>query len=173
MFTLVIGGSASGKSEYAEKLVTSRPGKLVYLATMAAWDEESKKRIARHRQMRAGKGFETVECPVSVQDADIQAGSNVLLEDLDNLIANELFSENGGGAGAVLSGVLSLLDKCADLTVVSGEVFSGGTDYLDDTLSYLKTAAAINRTLAAKADRVVEVVCGLPNVLKREGMEGP
>ena len=35
-----------------------------------------------------------------------------------------------------------------------------------DTLRYLKTLAAIHRALAARADRVVEVVCGLPDVWK-------
>lgn len=166
MFTLVIGGSASGKSEYAEKLVTSQSGKRIYLATMQVWDEESKKRVDRHIKMRAGKGFETIECPLCLSDAPVPPGSNVLLEDLDNLTANELFSDNGGGASSVIEGVFAVLEKCADLTVVSGEVFSGGTEYLDDTLSYLKTAASVNRKLAEKADRVIEVVCGLPNVLK-------
>lgn len=166
MFTLVIGGSASGKSEYAEQFVLTRPGKRIYLATMNAWDEESLKRIRKHRNARAGRGFTTIECPTGLSNADIPSESNVLLEDLDNLIANELFSENGGGADAVISGVLSVLEKCSDLTIVAGEVFSGGTSYLDDTLSYLKTTAAIERALAAKADRVAEVVCGLPNLLK-------
>ena len=47
-----------------------------------------------------------------------------------------------------------------------GEVFSGGADYEGDTLSYLRALAGINRALAARADRVAEVVCGLPNWLK-------
>lgn len=166
MFTLVIGASASGKSDYAEKHVLSRPGQRVYLATMQVWDEESRQRIERHRKMRAGRGFTTVECPLSIENADIPPGSNVLLEDLDNLAANELFDPNGGGAKAILSGVDAVLSRCSDLTIVSGEVFSGGNNYLDDTLSYLKTVAAINRKLAETADCVVEVVSGLPNRLK-------
>ena len=34
MFTLVIGGAASGKSEYAESLLLGAPGPRYYLATM-------------------------------------------------------------------------------------------------------------------------------------------
>lgn len=166
MFTLVIGGSASGKSEYAEQLVLTRPGKRIYLATMDAWDDESRRRIEKHRLARAGRGFETIECPVALFEADIPEGSNVLLEDLDNLAANETFRENGGGADAVLRGIGHVLEKCSDLTIVAGELFSGGSDYLDDTLPYLKMLAQIERTLAAKADHVVEVVCGLPNPIK-------
>ena len=166
MFTLVIGGSASGKSEYAEQFVLTLPGRRIYLATMMAWDEESRRRIRRHRKMRAGKGFETIECPLDLKNVSVPAGSNVLLEDLDNLIANELFSENGGGVDAVLEGVQAVREACQNLTIVAGEVFSGGTDYLDDTLAYMQKTAYIERKLAQQADHVAEVVCGLPNMLK-------
>lgn len=40
MFTLVIGGAASGKSEYAEAHVETLPGRRLYIATMEPWDEE-------------------------------------------------------------------------------------------------------------------------------------
>ena len=64
MLILVSGGAGSGKSEFAEGLVTSSGlGQRVYLATMRVWDAESVRRVERHRQMRAGKGFETLECP--------------------------------------------------------------------------------------------------------------
>lgn len=49
MFTLVIGGAASGKSEYAEAHVETLPGRRLYIATMEPWDEECRARIARHQ----------------------------------------------------------------------------------------------------------------------------
>ncbi|MBQ2568401.1 MAG: bifunctional adenosylcobinamide kinase/adenosylcobinamide-phosphate guanylyltransferase, partial [Clostridia bacterium] len=68
MTTLVIGGAASGKSEYAERLAETahaagRETPLWYIATMAAPDDESRDRVRKHRDRRAGKGYETVECP--------------------------------------------------------------------------------------------------------------
>ena len=66
----------------------------------------------------------------------------------------------------VLAGIEHLLKTCAHLTVVTNEVFSGGAEYAGDTLAYLKDLAWLNRVLARRADRVVELVCGLPNVLK-------
>ena len=64
MLTLVLGGSASGKSEYAEQLVLEAgAGPRFYIATMEPYDEECLRRISRHRAMRASKGFETLECP--------------------------------------------------------------------------------------------------------------
>ena len=53
MFTLVIGGSASGKSEYAEQQVMALPGRRWYLATMEPWDDECVARIAKHQAARA------------------------------------------------------------------------------------------------------------------------
>ena len=51
---------------------------------------------------------------------------------------------------------------------MTNEVFSGGAEYEGDTLSYIKELAALNRETAARADLAVELVCGLPNVLKGE-----
>ena len=71
MFLVVTGGSGSGKSAYAEKRVASFGSHLkrYYLATMENCDEESEKRIQRHRAMRADKGFETIESPRDIHRA--------------------------------------------------------------------------------------------------------
>ena len=62
MIAVVTGGAASGKSAFAESLALSLPGPHAYVATMRnSHDEETEARIARHRSMRAGKGFVTVE----------------------------------------------------------------------------------------------------------------
>ena len=95
MLILVSGGSGSGKSEFAEGLVVSAGLKeRVYLATMQVWDQESVRRVERHRAMRAGKGFATLECPTGLERLEVPAGSAVLLEDLSNLSANEYFSDD-------------------------------------------------------------------------------
>ena len=166
MFTLVIGGAASGKSEYAEAHALSLPGRKVYLATMRPSDGECLARIEKHRRQRADKGFETVERYTDLVGAPVPEGANVLLECLGNLLANDLYSSNGGGMQAILEGIGVLLSRCRHLTVVTNEVCSGGTDYDESALFYLRELAHINRTLAAQADRVVEVVCGLPHFWK-------
>ena len=60
----------------------------------------------------------------------------------------------------------SLRSQCSHLTIVTNEVFSGGKEYEGETLTYLRLLAMLNRKLAAGADLVVEVVCGLPDILK-------
>ncbi len=47
--TLVTGGARSGKSRYAESLITSLPPPWVYVATAHAGDAEMAQRIAAHQ----------------------------------------------------------------------------------------------------------------------------
>lgn len=98
MMTVVTGGSGSGKSAFAEdKIVSFGPAKRIYIATMHPYDEESHKRVARHQKMRAGKGFETVECYTGLKNLDFPENAVVLLECMSNLAANEMFEEKGAG----------------------------------------------------------------------------
>ena len=138
MFTLVIGGSASGKSEYAE-----------HIATLYPWDQECVARIEKHRRARKNRGFETVERYTDLAGLELPTDSNVLLEGLGSLLSNELYTPQGGGAEAVLRGV-ETLKRCAHLTVVAEEVCAGGADYAGDTLRYLEAMAGLNRALARR-----------------------
>ena len=165
MLTLVIGGAASGKSEYAESLVLKTALPRYYLATMQVWDAECAARVEKHRRMRAAKQFETVECPLHLDAVRLPDRGTVLLEDLGNLTANELYDPAGAGAdaaGAILRGLDILALQCENLIVVSNEVFSGGADYAGDTDRYLLALAQVNNALAARADNLVRVVCGIP-----------
>ena len=171
MLILVSGGSASGKSEFAGGLVTSSGlEKRIYLATMQVWDQESVRRVERHRQMRAGKGFETVECPTNLADIILPPGGAVLFEDLSNLCANEYFSPNGkdGALDRVLSGIHLAAEQAELLVVVTNELFSDGMDYDPVTLDYLSVLGELNRRVAALAGQVYEVVCGIPVAWKGE-----
>ena len=165
MLTLVVGGAASGKSAYAERLVLQTALPRYYLATMRVWDAECAARVEKHRRMRAEKQFETLECPLHLGTVRLPARGTALLEDLGNLTANELYDPAGAGetaASAILDGLDRLAAQCEHLVVVSNEVFSGGANYAGDTDRYLKALAQVNNALAARADAVVRVVCGIP-----------
>ena len=164
MLTLVIGGAASGKSAFAESLCLCAPLPRTYLATMQVWDAECAARVAKHRAMRAEKQFVTVECPLHLDRLTLPRRGTVLLEDLGNLAANELYDPDGAGenmAAAILRGIENIAQQCENLILVSNEVFSGGADYAGDTDRYLRTLAAVNNAAAARADAVVRVVCGI------------
>ena len=168
MVNLVIGAAASGKSEYAEDIVMSLPGEKIYIATMEPFGAEAEERIARHRAFRAGKGFSTVERPRNLIGLPAEADWNVLIEDLPNLAANELFSPEGGGADAVLSGVEMICKTASNVTIVTGDIFSDGGTYDTGTQEYMEMLADLHMRIAAKADNVVEVVCGIPCAVKGE-----
>ena len=91
----------------------------------------------------------------------LYAGSGRLKESLE-------IGEKRGGIDAVGCGLSHLIGKSENLTVVTNEVFSGGADYDAESLQYMRNLADLNRMLAARADLVVELVCGLPNVWKGE-----
>ena len=118
MITLITGGSGCGKSTYAESRMLSYSLPRVYVATMIPCGEDAARRIARHRQLRAGKGFETLEKGVDVGGLPLPEGASVLLECLGNLVANEMFEPDGAGENAeerCLDGIRSLARRAANL----------------------------------------------------------
>lgn len=166
MLSLITGGSASGKSEFAERLLlTSKAKNRVYLATMDPCDGECEARILRHRAAREGRGFMTIERAVGLSGTVLPKDCAVLLECLSNLAANELFSESGAHERAleeITSGLDIICGQAKEVVVVSGEVFSDGESYDPGTLRYLELLGRLNAAVARKADRVVEVVCSIP-----------
>ena len=162
MMILVTGGSGSGKSVFAEDCVVSF-GKTdrIYIATMYPFDEESRKRVQRHRKMRQGKGFETVECYTGL--------------DKSNLVANEMFQEEGAHENtveAVLKGVRHIREQAGNLVIVTNEIFSEAADYQGETELYQEYLGQINQKIAEIADQVVEVVYGIPVYHKNKLLSG-
>lgn len=169
MKILVTGGASCGKSTWAEHLAEGLPGPRHYIATMRPLDEECLARIARHRKMRAGKGFETIEQYTGVGGVDIAPGGTVLLECVCNLVANEMFDEQGNkrsATRAVLRDVAALEGRCGHLVVVTNEVGGDGAQYDENVVEYVRTVGEVNAALAARFDAVVELCCGIPLVLK-------
>lgn len=173
MLILVTGGAASGKSAHAERLLCAHaPSSRLYLATMQPFGAAAQARIARHRALRQGKGFETVERPTDLAGLTLpQHYDGILLEDLGNLLANERFAPEGAGDaafGSILAGIAHLQDCCETLVVVTDEIFSDGVTYPPETARYIRDLAALNRALAARAAAVYESVCGILLPLKGE-----
>lgn len=187
MILLVTGGSGSGKSEYAEnQAAESGLPFRYYIATMEVWGQEEKNRILRHQNQRRGKGFSTIESPVDLDQIRIPsdpAKTAVLLECLTNLAANELFREEGDWKDPeeimekteerILRGIGFLESRCALLVIVTGQVDQDGGDYDEGTRSYIRLLGRINRRIARRADRTVELVAGIPvNLSRKEKKEG-
>ena len=176
MLHVVTGGSGSGKSVYAEtellRLAKQNNCKKYYIATMEPFGEETLKKIARHREMRKDKGFDTLECYVDLKGtaetlADRPA---VLLECMSNLTANEIYRQDGAGertVDSIVDGVEELCSRCEHVVIVTNEVCSECTRDSADMVRYKKILSEVNRRLAQKADWVTEVVYGIPVEVKR------
>lgn len=187
MMELVIGGSGSGKSAYAEtaicrehcrSLEEDKDAFLYYIADMIPYGAETEKKIAHHREMRAGKGFQTLEWyyglaeHISAPDAPPLEGTSVLLECISNLTANEMYEPKAAkiaAAEAVIRGVQMLHERCRNLVVVTNDVFRESGSDSEEMVLYKKNLARINRALAEEADRVTEVVSGIPIQIREKG----
>ncbi len=173
MRALVVGGSGSGKSAYAEQLATLLSERRTYIATMRSEGREAAERISRHRAQRAGLGFETIERPDSLAAASATVrGGVVLVDDLGNLVANALFFPDGSMADP--REVLDRLDnevkglaRAFDhVVLVSNEVGAEGLHEQDSTNVWVRLIGALNCLIATTFDEVTEVVCGVPCQVK-------
>ena len=178
--TLIIGGSGSGKSAYAEDYMVSisEDRKKYYIATMQIYDEEGKRKVERHRMLRGGKGFSTIEQPIDIGKAaeKMEDGERTaLLECISNLTANEMFLGEIPGTEEVITekivGEIAVLNReLTHLVIVSNDVFEDGNVYDKTTMAYIRAMGRINQKLAEMADEVVEVVVGIPIVIKAKSV---
>jgi adenosylcobinamide kinase / adenosylcobinamide-phosphate guanylyltransferase len=164
--TLVLGGARSGKSRYAESLITALPPPWIYVATAEARDTEMAERIAAHRTRRK-TGWQTIESPHELAGAFKAgpAGAPVLVDCLTLWLSNRMLAEADvdaeiGHLEVALSG------HTGAVVLVSNEVGFGIVP--DNALArrFRDLQGHLNQRLAARADRVVLVVAGLPLVVK-------
>ncbi len=179
MMILVVGRPDSGKSAKAEELVTemSASDKRIYLATMIPYGEEGKERVIKHRTMREGKGFVTVERPKDVgtlPDANgliegiAASKATVLLECVSNLCANVMFERtdkkqdkllSDKTAEVVIKDILMLKDKVKNLVVVTNE-FEQEEGFDEDTIRYTQAVSVVNAALKNAADKTYDLIKG-------------
>ena len=170
MMHLVTGASASGKSAYAEDLlVLAKSAEKYYIATMRPWGAEGAARVKKHRAMREGKGFQTIEAFHTLDALRLPEKGSLMLECMSNLTANEMYQEKGSGDHCVeeiLAGIRHVKEQCRNLIIVTNEIFSDGMDYDEETRRYQKYLGEINVRMASMADLVAEVVYSIPLIHK-------
>ena len=168
MIILVTGGSGSGKSAFAEDLLITIGAKnRVYIATMFNYgDKETDERINRHREMRIDKEFDTLECYYDIEKVKLNQNSNILLECMSNLVANEIYINKSDNTQQKIVDAIKNL-KTENLVIVTNEIFTDGIDYDDETKNYISILGKINTEIAQIADEVYEIVYGIPILLKR------
>ena len=171
--SLVIGGARSGKSAFAERMVTAHAScsgqQPIYLATAAVSvsDDEMVERI-RHHQTRRGSMWHTVEISMDIASAlDIlPKGAPVLLECLTLWLSNLLLKkmDNRASTTQLLAGLEA---AHGPVVVVSNDVGSGTVPDSSLARSFRDHAGHLNQQVAAMAGCVIMVNAGLPLLLKK------
>ncbi len=175
MITLVSGKQNSGKSAFAERLATKSdlPCRY-YIATMRVVDEDSMERRKKHRQMREGLGFETLEIPCLIDSApDLMRSPEkcvVLLECVANLVANIMHEPEWTGRLTVADSesgdefvryvtqlIKDLAGSVGHLIVVTSEYDKEGAE---GASLYIDLLDAVNARLNRIADKVYTIENG-------------
>jgi adenosylcobinamide kinase/adenosylcobinamide-phosphate guanylyltransferase len=164
--TLVLGGARSGKSRYAENLIAALPPPWTFVATAEAGDAEMAERIAVHR-LRRGKDWHTVEAPHDLSAAltAVATDAPVLVDCLTLWLSSCLL------AGADLEVEIARLEAAlsgrpAPIVLVSNEVGFGIVPDNELARRFRDLQGRLNQRMAARADRVVLMVAGLPIAVK-------
>jgi adenosylcobinamide kinase/adenosylcobinamide-phosphate guanylyltransferase len=165
--TLVLGGARSGKSSFAERLVSESGLAPHYLATAEAGDAEMAERIAHHRARR-GDGWVTIEEPLALAEAVAEAASpdRALLADCLTLwLSNLLFADRDLEAEA--AGLCAALARATGpIVLVSNEVGMGLVPDTPLSRRFRDAQGRLNQAVAATVPAVAFVAAGLPLWLK-------
>ncbi len=161
---LISGENNSGKSRFAEQLIGQMEGERYYIATMIPTTEENVLRIEKHRKQREQFGFLTIELPYQVKSAPVTKKSVVLLEDVSNLLANNMF-EKENDVTFVFHDICNLRNrcKCVVAVTISGLKENG---YDKETTAYIHSLNQLNQTLFHIADTVIVMEKNNPNYQK-------
>jgi len=169
--TLVIGGARSGKSAFAERLITASGRPRRYIATAEAWDDEMRDRIARHQRDR-GSDWTTVEAPLDLPAALAAARPDeaVLIDCATLWLTNHLLAEHDlaeHDLAAETEALTTALATCpAPVVMVSNETGWGIVPENALARRFRDEQGRLNQRLAQMADLVVTVIAGLPLALK-------
>ena len=162
---LVLGGAASGKSQFAEQLFAGADA--IYVATAEAIDEEMRARIERHRARR-GAAWTTIEEPLDITgavQANGETGAPMLIDCLTIWLAN-LMHQDRNPETEINALCRALGDARFPVVLVSGDVGGGIVPENALARSYQDASGRMNQQVAAAADRVYLVTAGIPQILK-------
>ena len=170
--TFVLGGARSGKSRYAESVIGALPSPWFYLATATAGDDEMAARIKAHRARRAAS-WRTIEAPRDIAGALAACGKAPALIDCLTLWLSNLMLARADIEAEVERLEKTLQAAAAPVVLVANEVGFGIVPDHPLGRRFRDWQGLVNQRMAARADRVVLMVAGLPLVLKDAAKEAP
>lgn len=172
---LILGGVRSGKSSFAQRLAEMAEGKVIFLATAQAGDDEMAERISRHKASRPAS-WRTIEEPLDLNrilGAEAASADTVLIDCLTLWMSNILIKYGDSAEEEALKQIDGVLDNyrqgSTSYIMVSGEVGMGLVPANPMGRTFRDTLGRLNQELARKADRVFMMMAGIPLELKSLG----
>jgi len=166
--TLILGGVRAGKSNFAEK-VAREAGRVVYIATAEALDEEMRERIENHKKRRPS-GWKTIESPNNLTESIRQIDSDVdviIIDCLTVYISNLLAKLSEEEILKNVSEVLNALNDFDGKTIfVSNEVGTGIVPDNKMARDYRDVLGKTNQMVAEAAKEVYLMVAGIQVKIK-------
>ncbi|MEZ5785401.1 MAG: bifunctional adenosylcobinamide kinase/adenosylcobinamide-phosphate guanylyltransferase [Xanthobacteraceae bacterium] len=163
--TLVLGGARSGKSRFAEGLITRHPPPWIYVATAEAGDAEMVERVAAH-QARRGAGWAAIEAPRDLCAALEASRTTPALIDCLTLWLSNLMLADADVDRELARLEQALEQRGAPVALVANEVGCGIVPENALARRFRDLQGNLNQRIAARADRVVLVVAGQPLYVK-------
>ncbi|MCI5224102.1 MAG: bifunctional adenosylcobinamide kinase/adenosylcobinamide-phosphate guanylyltransferase [Candidatus Electrothrix sp. AR4] len=176
MIILITGGSRSGKSAFAQQQAEQINAPHLFIATCPRIDSEMDERIRRHQQDREGLGWKTAEIPLCLAE-ELQrtpAGTAVLIDCLTLWISNLMYEAEQEGREINEDKVITLAEELARsarnhqgrVFLVTNEVGLGIVPDNPMARRYRDLVGRCNQVIAAFADQVFLVSCGIPLRIK-------
>lgn len=169
---LITGGARSGKSSYAEKMALKLSPNPIYMATARVWDEEFRQRVIKHQQAR-GPEWTNIEEEKELSKYDVTG--RVVLIDCVTLWCTNYFFEHQGNVKQALESVKQEFDRFtaqeATFIFVTNEIGMGGTSENELQRKFTDMQGWMNQYVAAQADEVTLMVCGIPVKIKNRNEE--
>jgi adenosylcobinamide kinase / adenosylcobinamide-phosphate guanylyltransferase len=167
--SLILGGARSGKSRYAEGLIANLPPPWQppwnYVATAEPGDTEMAERLAAHRARR-GASWQTIEAPHNLAAPLQSCHAKPVLIDCLTLWLSNLMLNAADIEAEITRFEQALAAAAAPIVMVANEVGYGLVPDYPLGRRFRDWQGMLNQRLAARADRVVLVVAGLPLALK-------
>ncbi len=181
---MVVGGSSSGKSVFAEQLASelSEDQKIPvkYLATGTIWDEEFARRVERHYNRRPDS-WKTIEEPCDLdlvmQSQEVEGEAVFLVDGIGTWVSNLMYKNNHQPFGwdevkelsfteQVERFIQSLDSIKGILILVADEVGMDVVPASQEGRIFRDLNGQTNQALAKKSNRVYLLSCGIPIQIK-------
>lgn len=164
----VTGGARSGKSRYAQELALQLSDAPVYVATARHWDDDFEKRIQRHRNDRDER-WTSVEEEKYISRLNL--AGKVVVVDCVTLWLTNFFVDSKQDIDACLDACKREIDalKTRNTTyiIISNELGMGMHADTETGRKFTDLQGWMNQYIAAKADKVVFMVSGIPLIIKQ------